>query len=77
MNEDGLIKRAIDKESFLGIDKFSTDHFAKLNSDSEVDLAKSTDDPFRRIFENMCYAILGEFGDEDLGEELPCLTIDG
>lgn len=42
MNEDGLIKRALSKESFLGIDKFGTNrYFAKLNSDSEADLAKS------------------------------------
>ena len=42
MNEDGLIKRALDKESFVESDKFGTNcYFAKLNSDSEVDLAKS------------------------------------
>ena len=69
MNEDGLIKRALDKESFLGIDKFSTDRiFAKLNSDSEVDLAKSAKDPFRDFWEDVSHAIPWYIPDEDLGE---------
>jgi len=59
MNEDGLIKRAIDKESFLGIDKFSSDrYFTKLNSDSEIDLVKRADAPSRRILDVMFCAIL-------------------
>ena len=73
MNEDGLIKRALDKESFLGIDKFSTNrYFSKLNSDSEVDLVKSAKDPFCDFWEDLSHAtpwyISDEFDDEDLGE---------
>lgn len=69
MNEDGLIKRALDKESFLGIDKFSTNrYFSKLNSDSEVDLAKSAQDPFRDFWEDLSHAIPWYIPDEDLGE---------
>ena len=66
MNEDGLIKRALSKESFLGIDKFGTNrYFAKLNSDSEVDLAKSVKSSLCDSCGYLPSCILGREEDED------------